>query len=679
MKSLIFLSSTIISLLSSCALYGQGGYNDHVLDSLLRALQVAKDDTNKTKLYYKVADRYGLHDPKMYSKYVHIGKAHAERHHFDRAKAVFISMLGAIKHDQGDIDSALWYYNKSYDLHKKNGDERNMALMLVDISNVYNWSGNNVEAMRYLTRAVPVLEKIKDYENLTITYGNFATLYVQEENFKKALEYELKALKSANDGKVDHKYAGVYNTLGTIYAGLKDTVRATKLMEQSIGYAKKHHRNYELAQAYGNMATYSHDNQQRLTYLLEARKIWKQINPEHPIATSVIGSIGELFLEQAIEGKKAKDGKSIISRAERDRLLHQAGLYIDTALTLSKKNGYMQNVMFYTGRKAELQAEQGDYKQAYTDFTDHLALYDSLYSQENKNRISQIESENELLIRDQRISEKEARIREMWLYGVILLFGTVLVFSFFLYRNKISHLRLKNSIAQQEAERREAELNLQNKIMESELKVLRTQMNPHFIFNVLNNIDSYILVNDRKAASRLIQKFAKLSRLVLENSIHNLVPVVRDWEALQLYVELEALRFSNEFEYSFHVQEDLDLHKLLVPPMLIQPLVENAIHHGLRTSTGPDKKVTVTLEIQESDLLFTVSDNGIGFNLSQENKEATSDYKQKSIGLDSIKERLELFNLQQDTAKANIIIQHKDAVDDETVVRVYFPVLYNSI
>src|SRR5690606_8879434 len=126
---------------------------------------VAKDDTNKTKLYYKVADRYGLHDPNMYSKYVHIGKAHAERHRFDRATAVFISMLGAIKHDQGDIDSALWYYHKSYDLHKKNDDERNMALMLVDISNVYNWSGNNVEAIRYLTRAVPVLEKIKDYEN----------------------------------------------------------------------------------------------------------------------------------------------------------------------------------------------------------------------------------------------------------------------------------------------------------------------------------------------------------------------------------------------------------------------------------------------------------------------------------------------------------------------------------
>lgn len=670
---------TTIFLLMICRIdtvLAQESYNDRVLDSLLRELRIAKDDTNKTKLYYKVADRYGLHDPAKLREYVLLGKEHAQKHRFHRAEAVFVGMLGNIKHDQGDADSALWYYNKSYEMHEKAGEERNMALTLVDMSNVYNWNGNGVEAVRLLTRAIPILEKIKDYENLVVVYDNFASQYFAEENFEKALDYQLRALKAANKGKVEHYYGKIYRSLGNIYAGMKDSVRAEKFIRQSIGFSKKHHRHYDLAVAYMNLADYTTEHQQALNYLLEANTIFRQISPEHPVATSVIGRIGQLYLTKAIDGKQAI---SPLNDVERKRLLNQAERYIDTALTISKKNGYTQNVMYYTGMMAELKAEQGDYKQAYEDFTDHLALYDSLYSQENKNKISQIESENEILVRDQKIVEKETRIREMWLYGVIVLIGVLLLFSFFLYRSRIGNLHLKNSLIRQEAKQREAELHLQNRIMESELKVMRTQMNPHFIFNVLNNIDSYILSNDRKTASRLIQKFAKLSRLVLENSTHNLVPTTRDWQALQLYVELEALRFKDQFTYHFQVEEGVDIANLLIPPMLIQPIVENAIHHGLRAVEKSDKRLEVNLGVEDHYLVFTVVDNGVGFSHSARHSEIKVSYKEKSMGLASIKERLELFNLQQSTYKASLVIQDRETDSEGTIVRLTFPLLYEAI
>jgi tetratricopeptide (TPR) repeat protein len=676
MKFLVYILSCFACIMVQPTIseaQNSNSYNDAVLDSLLSELHRAKDDTNKTKLYYKVAERYGLHDPKLFSEYVHIGKAHAEKHQFGRAAAVFVSMLGAIKHDEGDIDSTLWYYNKAYELHQKNGDERNMALLLIDISNVYNWQGNNVEAIRYLTRSLPILEKIKDYENLAITYANFATLYIQEENFKKALEYALKAWKSANTGKVEYRYANVYNTLGTIYAGLKDTVKAETYTRRSIGYAKKHHRNYELAQAYNNLASYTNDDRKQLDYLLASRKVWEQISPEHPVATTVLGRIGKLYLRHASE--KEKNEAHNLSQSERARLLDSAEKYIDMVLSLSKKNDYTQNVMHYLGVKAQLAAERGDYKRAYFDFEDHLKLYDSLYSQENKNRISQIESENELLLRDQKIAGHENRMKEMWLYGIIILISVILAFTFFLYRNKVNNLTLKNTLADQEAKQKEAEIMLQYRIMESELKVVRTQMNPHFIFNVLNNIESYILDNDRKTASRLIQKFAKLSRLILENSTQNLVPLTRDWMALQLYAELEALRFNHQFTYSFQVHEEVDVNRWLIPPMLIQPLVENAIHHGLRLSSAEYKKVEVDVRIEDEHLVFSISDNGIGLSRSKELKTPTNSYKEKSIGLASVRERLELFNLNKSTSKAYLIMQEKDEDASGTVVQIFFPLL----
>lgn len=251
-----------------------------------------------------------------------------------------------------------------------------------------------------------------------------------------------------------------------------------------------------------------------------------------------------------------------------------------------------------------------------------------------------------------------------WFYGVLSLLFFLIVYGVFRYRlnqsRKLNALQLafnddlkqqlavktaelKSQMERIEAERKEKlESDYQKRLSESELKAIRAQMNPHFMFNVLNSIESYILESDARAASRLVQKFAKLNRLVLENSAYSYVSVAREWEALNLYVELEALRFNNEFDYDFSTIGDVDMKNLFIPPMLVQPLIENAIHHGIRQQVGRRGRLQITVQQEEGSICFTIVDNGAG--LERSRAKPSHPYKKTSMGLATIEERLRLIN-----------------------------------
>jgi len=244
---------------------------------------------------------------------------------------------------------------------------------------------------------------------------------------------------------------------------------------------------------------------------------------------------------------------------------------------------------------------------------------------------------------------------------IILSFVTIGIIIFLLVRRRIAFIRNQFVFKQ--------------RLSESELKAIRSQMNPHFIFNVLNSIESYIMDSDKKTASRLIQKFASLSRLILENSNKSLVTGDKEWKALMLYTELEAMRYNNSFTYNFIIDERLNISKLLLPPMLIQPLIENAILHGLIIENKADAHLEVKIEKKIGGICVTVMDNGIGI----ENKiyeKKTSSFKEKSIGIESIRERIEMINIQDPVAKASFSIKGgKNKVG--TIATIYLPIRYN--
>ena len=203
-------------------------------------------------------------------------------------------------------------------------------------------------------------------------------------------------------------------------------------------------------------------------------------------------------------------------------------------------------------------------------------------------------------------------------------------------------------------------------MMEVEMKALRAQMNPHFIFNSLQSINNYIVENDKQNASAYLSKFSKLIRLILENSREKEVPLQQDLQALELYMQMEALRFKNRFNYIIEADNDIDKENTLIPPMLLQPFVENAIIHGFKHTKSGVIKINVH---HENDMLrYVVEDNGSGRNNAAVNNEKGKHHK--SLGLQIISERLNIINELKKVKTAVNIFDVKDEKNNPHGLRI---------
>ncbi len=192
---------------------------------------------------------------------------------------------------------------------------------------------------------------------------------------------------------------------------------------------------------------------------------------------------------------------------------------------------------------------------------------------------------------------------------------------------------------------------LKQKIAETEMMALRAQMNPHFIFNCISSIDNFILDNDKENASAWLNKFARLIRGILDNSKQEVIPFWKDWETLRLYTELEQLRADNTFTCSMKADEVLLGGHYRIPPLIIQPYVENAIHHGLKHRNDAGGQLSITARLQQQQLIFTIEDNGIGRVKAAELK-AFNKTPHSSYGMQLSGERVQLFN----SAPGNVTI-----------------------
>jgi len=164
-------------------------------------------------------------------------------------------------------------------------------------------------------------------------------------------------------------------------------------------------------------------------------------------------------------------------------------------------------------------------------------------------------------------------------------------------------------------------------------------MNPHFIFNCLGSIKQMILANEQDNANKYLNKFAKMIRLSLEHARRTNITVREKLDYLSNYLEMERLRFDNSFNYQIVIDERIIPEETTVPPMMVQPLVENAIWHGLMNKEG-DRQLFVRYRLQDEHLVCEVEDNGIGIvqNMRKQNT------NHKSLGIENIRRRIALLN-----------------------------------
>jgi histidine kinase/YXYXY domain-containing protein/histidine kinase/DNA gyrase B/HSP90-like ATPase/two component regulator with propeller domain len=209
---------------------------------------------------------------------------------------------------------------------------------------------------------------------------------------------------------------------------------------------------------------------------------------------------------------------------------------------------------------------------------------------------------------------------------IVLVIGVVLALIYIIYRHNINIVRRTERANEQ--------------LAEAQLTALQAQMNPHFIFNALNSIKRMVLDNETRNASRYLSRFAQMIRLTLNHSKETFVTLQETIEYLHAYLEMEQLRFGSSFSYIIQATGIADEEEITIPTLMIQPLVENAIWHGLMPKNG-DKKITIRFEQTMDMVTCTISDNGIGIGESEKRKRAN---KQPSVGLENLRYRIKIMN-----------------------------------
>ncbi len=235
---------------------------------------------------------------------------------------------------------------------------------------------------------------------------------------------------------------------------------------------------------------------------------------------------------------------------------------------------------------------------------------------------------------------------------------------------------LKEALRKNEAEKLHSlTLSFESEISLLKLDALRSQMNPHFIFNALNSIKAYLIDNNKEKAVYYLNKFAKLIRKILEGSRTDSVSLEEELETIELYLNIENIRFNNTINFLVNSSDKVNLSTTRLPALILQPFIENALWHGLMLKEG-EKNITIDVASNNGITCLTITDNGIGRAKAKEKSDKKS-FKKESLGIQFAQERLNFFNRKYNTAYSFSISDMYDETAVATGTRVGFNFLVN--
>ncbi|WP_027125711.1 histidine kinase [Gelidibacter mesophilus] len=460
---------------------------------------------------------------------------------------------------------------------------------------------------------------------------------------------------------------GLYEGLGDTYSAIKDYANAIDNYKKGLAVAQKHllkpkitDLNSKIAQTYNvsgktNQAQDYFDNALSL-----ANKENKTRSVKEKITVADFQSTNRLYDDEIEMRKEAlKDIEAIEMEAEIDNesaLTSQKQNYkIGSAYFAQKDYGnaipYLEKSIKEASKKEDLIVKKdatrklsdvyydsGDYKMALDTYKAYTEVVDELYIKkeqelsqaarfsknitETQNRITTLESDKKLSESLFQLTTERNKRQELIIYSLIGGVLLLLVTAYFMYKY-IKQQRLANNLLA--------------------LKSLRSQMNPHFIFNALNSVNSFIASNDERTANKYLSDFSQLMRAVLENSDEDFISLKKEIELLELYTKLEHFRFQDKFDYEITIEESIKIDEYQIPPMLLQPYIENAVWHGLRYKLGKGHLDISITKKNDNEITITIADDGIGRIRSKALK-TEHQKKQNSKGMGNIKKRVAILN-----------------------------------
>lgn len=357
---------------------------------------------------------------------------------------------------------------------------------------------------------------------------------------------------------------------------------------------------------------------------------------------------------------KVEIGKTLEAKGETQEAIREMEEAAKLAESINnpkeKANALLSLAELYekNGKNAQALRTYKKYSQSISEsqvqYETQRALRDSIIGKQSN--IERLSSDVSLGKQEESLQEATVYRQQLVIFGLLVIIVIIGIAAYFMYRN---------SLAKQQA----------NQLLA--LKSLRSQMNPHFIFNALNSVNHFIAQQDERTANKFLSDFSLLMRLVLENSEQDFITLNKEQELLSLYLKLEHYRFRDKFEYEFIVDPAIATEAIELPPMLIQPYIENAVWHGLRYKEGAGH-LTVSINQTQNEVEVKIADNGIGRKKSLELK-TLNQRKHQSTGMKNINERLKIIN---QVYRSNYRVIIEDLPEGGgTTVRIFLP-LSNS-
>jgi len=557
-----------------------------------------------------------------------------------------------------DIDNSIKQLKTALSISEKQNNEIKKARINRLIAQNYRKKGIYDSAVNFALTAKRIFDTTSLKQDKLLTNSVLSILYRDQKYYNKALELNKTNVNLIKNDKLSPSLGRYFFDLGTSYRAVDSLQKAEKNYMKSMKIAQQTgfkpgevFMKLSLGQLYKVMDEYDKAE----SFLKEVLPIYKKQNNKANVALINYDLATIQSLRSNHKASIPLYNKSLELYTELGRLnfikdINQK-LFIAYNIVGDLPKAKVANVQYNT----------------YKDSIDNRERKALIADMKTKYETDQIAAENALNEKRAELAEAKSQRNLSFLIGSIVLILMLLVV-FFFYSAKQKQAK-KTALVQQELKASQKQLALEKQYRDSELKALKAQMNPHFIFNVLNSIQEFIVLNKKDLASEYLASFAELIRSYLHFSNKGVLTLQEEVETLEKYLGLEKLRFSQNFEYSIKIDQSIESDSLFIPTMLIQPYVENAVKHGL---FHKKENCRLKIEFQQQNspkIRCIIEDNGIGRQKSKEHRDRKLK-KQKSFASQATASRLNLLNEQGHQKIGVEIIDLKDHQNNDIGTKV---------
>lgn len=641
------------------------------IDSLLSILSTIKnEDSTKAKILSDISFAFRTSNP---AKGIQMGKdalTLSIKIGSRKQQAYSLNSIGANYLALGNPDSALESFKRSISVYKEINDKNGLSVVYGNKGSVYLMASVYDSALFFYNYSLTLAKELGNEKQAAAASGNVGIIYIALADYPQAIRFLLEALRIHEKLKSEAGIANVCLSLGMTYRNLLELNKAMIYTERSIGLTSKSGDKQTYATALGCLAQiYFDKNDFRKSIETSMKSIYVNNNLFPRAQALAYAMLGKAYSKngQNIEANENLDRaldifrkindvnnlcitmqeKGIILMEDKKKLspenIKKAISLQEQSLEIAKQIGSIDRQATALENLSKIYRVTKNFEKSLAYYSDARALNDSIYSSQKKDAITRMDMQfdfdkKEALAKvenDRRQAFANAEINRQKYHSNLILLSS----AFILLAGAGGFISYKRN---RDAAQKQNETATMLRIKDTELKALRLQMNPHFIDNALQSIQHFMKEHKAEEAEEYLVKFSSLMRSMLINSERDEIPLSKELETLEWYMQLENLRMNYPFTYKFYLDESVDTENTTVPPNILQPFVENAIKHGLLPKAAPGN-ITVYVTKKENELHVMVEDDGVGRDNNGHFRQ-TAFFKRESLGIKITEERLHILN-----------------------------------